>query len=420
VDDRDLVRDLGRLIKGEVVVADLTQAAEKEGFESFSELCEARLPAQLARVRIALRDMIARIDRWRRREIGRKELQAWADELYHVSFNHRIGYEPRSEELVTTALSAIAIVANERLFPNAAKTQRCLEYVRACLLRRKRLHLRNIFLRIFEDIEVAHLANKHLGHEGEDDDEERPPFLATPRPEVGEPDPDDITSRWCDVVLLDRPFEEGRDIFTGYDWMMAFTVTSASLYDAERSAEAEFGAELDRELGRAHMGPEKAGAPKPALKRPEAPEPRTPAPEGHVAPASEAPAKADAAAASAKEPAKANAPASEAAPPGRKGSDARRTRPTPREPGPVVDRIPALQRLVPNFDFERWKPRYLYDGDGIAEIVLDAPRIGPAEVKYATKLFCLANRVRAAFLDGEAIKTLLVKPGAGRAARRAG
>ena len=91
-----------------------------------------------------------------------------------------------------------------------------------------------------------------------------------------------------------------------------------------------------------------------------------------------------------------------------------RIRPTPRDDGEEIDRIPALRRLVPNFDFAKWKPRYLYDGDGIAEIVLETERIGPAEVRYATKLFCIANRVRSAFLDGEAIKTLVVRPGAGK------
>ncbi|RME73853.1 MAG: hypothetical protein D6776_06300 [Planctomycetota bacterium] len=84
------------------------------------------------------------------------------------------------------------------------------------------------------------------------------------------------------------------------------------------------------------------------------------------------------------------------------------------------DRVPALRRRVPNFAFDRYAPRYLVDGDGIAEIVLEAPSIGPAERVYATKLFALVNRLRCVRLDGEPLRTLVVHPGGGRTCRRAG
>jgi hypothetical protein len=85
-----------------------------------------------------------------------------------------------------------------------------------------------------------------------------------------------------------------------------------------------------------------------------------------------------------------------------------------------ADRVPVLQNMVPNFAFDRYNPRYMQDTDGIAEIVLEADSIGPAEVEYATKLFALVNRLRAVWLDGQPLRTLLVHPGDGGSRRRAG
>jgi hypothetical protein len=371
VDERDLYRDLGRMIRGELPSAEVRRLCSREGFKSFSELCETRLPEDLGRVRIGTRDVLARIDAFRRRGIDLPELWFWADELYNISFNHRIAYESRAEELITGALSAISVVANERLFPNREKTQRNLEYIRACLLRRRKLQLRNIFMRIFEDLEVAHLANKHAGEE-------------SPEEPGGEPDD---ASRWADVVLLDHPYREGKDIYVDYNWMIAFTVTARSLYEEERAEDAAADVDLDR-------GHEEGGICPDCERERRA---REAGPEG--------------------------APLEFGVPGWRDADEAGeeltdavrpRIRPTPREDGEEIDRVPALRRLVPNFDYERLKPRYLHDGDGIAEIVLETDRIGPAEIRYAVKLFCIANRIRAALLDGGAVKTLVVRPGAGK------
>jgi hypothetical protein len=425
VDERDLLRDLSRLVRGELSSADAARAAEREGYPSFAALCEARLPEALPRVKIGTREVLARIERYRKRGIELRELQAWADQLARVTFHHQVALEARCEDLVASSLSALAVVANERLFPNRSKAERSLEVVRACLLRRRKLQLRNIFLRIFEDLDVAHLANKHAAELALDDgldDEGGRGFSSeeaggaeggsgssgegagAPDTHVGggdgdgDGDDEDGRSRWADVVLLDAPFDASRDIFTGYEWLVAFTVTARSLYEEERRAEGA-GDDVMEDAAEDSAPPPEAEA------RPALPDAGAAAPGAGPEAESAGPAPAPSL-----EPALAS---------GRRG--ARRIRPAPREAGPLHDRVPALRRLVPNFDFESKKPCYLYDGDGIAEIVLDVPRIGPAEVRYATKLFCLANRVRTAFLDGESVKTLLVRPGAGRAReRRAG
>jgi hypothetical protein len=358
MDEREIYRDLSRMIRGEITSAEAKRLAEREGFPSFSELCGTRLPEHLAKVRIGTRDLLARLDHYRRRASDLRELWSWADELYNISFNHRIAYEPRSEDLIVAALSAISVVANERLFPNREKTARALEYIRACLLKRRKFRVRNIFLRIFEDLERANLATRIAAEEASGE---------------GEP------PRWADVVLLDRPFDAEADIDLDYNWMIAFTVTTRELYEEER-AESASG-------GEAEAAPEELGA---ALAGGEA---------------GDRDLRLDVL--GSREADRENAPSERPAvrPPA--------LRPTPRAEGEEVDRVPALRRLVPNFDFATFSPRYLYDGDGIAEIVLHAPSIGAEEVRYAAKLFCLANRVRRCELDGEPLKTLVVKPGAG-------
>jgi hypothetical protein len=376
VEERELYRDLARMIKGELTSADVKRLVSREGFQSFSELCETRLPEDLGKVRIGTRDILTRIDAYRRKQIEIFELWYWADELYNISFNHRIAYEPRAEELITGALSAISVIANDRLFPNPQKTQRSLEYIRACLLRRRKLHLRNIFMRIFEDLEVAHLANKHAGED---------------EPAAGDAGADgevDDASRWADVVLLDRPYERGKDIYVDYNWMIAFTVTARSLYEEERAEDASADVDMDAGTGGVCPDCERERRRTEAEANGEGPAPAFPVPGWKDADADDD-----------------DLPEIVARP---------RIRPTPREDGEEIDRVPALRRLVPNFDFERLKPRYLYDGDGIAEIVLETERIGPAEIRYAAKLFCIANRIRGALLDGGPLKTLVVKPGVGK------
>ncbi|GIW71061.1 MAG: hypothetical protein KatS3mg102_0603 [Planctomycetota bacterium] len=184
---------------------------------------------------------------------------------------------------------------------------------------------------------MAHLVDRYAEElvepeETADDDEEpegirRWERLSERGRSEGEPP---LERRWTDVVMIDRPFRFDQDVLAEANWVIAFSVYTAELWQED---EAEAAA---------------AGAPR-----------------------------------------------------------ARRR-----------DRVPALQRLVPNFDFARYRPRYCYDVDGIAEIVLETPQIGRAEVVYATKLFALANRVREVWLDGEPVKTLLVRPGAGERRRR--
>ncbi len=352
MDEKELIRDLARLIRGELTSGELRRLAKREGCASFSELCEARLPEDLLRLRIGTRDLLAWIDRYRRRAIDLRELWTWADELYNISFNHRIAYEPRSEDLIVGTLSAISVICNEGLFPDRAKAGRGLEYIRACLMRRRKFHLRNIFLRIFEDLPVAHLANKHLDDDADDEDEGH---LGAGEG-VGDADGDGEAggSCWADVVLLDRPFDAEKGIATDYNWLIAFTVATTDLHEQELAADAE------EEESKDERGAD--GADGRADDEDEADE---------------------------------------------RGGEAR-LRGRPRYP--AVDRVPALRRLAPNFDFERFHPRYLCDSDGIAEILLDSERIGPAEMRYAAKLFCLANRIGRCFLDGERVPTLVSRP----------
>jgi hypothetical protein len=366
--DREIYRDLSKLIRGELATSELKRLARREGFKTFSELCASRLPEDLGRVRVSPRDVLGRIERFRRGAIDLRELWSWADEVYNISFNHRIAYEPRSEELVTAALSALSVVANGRLFPNLRKTARGLEYLRACLMRRRKIQLRNLFMRAFEDLERVHLKTR---------------LLETGAAEAGV---EEEAPRWADVVLLDRPFEAGGEL-SEYGWVIAFTVTARSLYEEERAHDEALEAgklpdgwicpQCEREQRRQE---EASG---------DEATPRFDLPDWRAENESES-----------EEPRAAPAPP--------------RPRPTPRDGGEDVDRIRAIRRLVPNFATAEHNPSYLHDGDGIAEVVLDAEHIGPAEVRYAAKLFCIANRIREASLDGEPVKTLVVKPGTGR------
>lgn len=353
LDERNLLRELARMVRGDLPALELRQMAEGEGYGCVAEMCEARLPEDLRRLRIGAADLLARIDAWRRGRVELRELCAWADELYNVSFNHRITYERHGEDRITSALSALSLIGNEGLFPAGPKTARGVEYVRSCLQRRREIEVSTIFARIFLDLERAHLACK--GEPGEALGERAGGGGAGGRE----------LDRWADVVLLDAPYEAGRDVYADYDWMVAFTVTTASLYDEERARDA-------------------AGL---AVEAAEGPGPR-PAPDARDGGASAAEGAATPAAGAALRF------------PGRI--------PPPR--ADEVDRVPLLRRLCPNFSFDRYRPRYLNDQDGIAEIVLDAERIGRDEVRYATRLFCLANRIRVCRLDGEPVKTLVLRP----------
>jgi len=66
--------------------------------------------------------------------------------------------------------------------------------------------------------------------------------------------------------------------------------------------------------------------------------------------------------------------------------------------------------LAPNFDFERYKPQAYRDHDGVLEIVLDAPSIGPRELSYAAKLFALVHRTGRIYFEGKRLPTLSVRP----------
>lgn len=77
----------------------------------------------------------------------------------------------------------------------------------------------------------------------------------------------------------------------------------------------------------------------------------------------------------------------------------------------ALDLVRALEQSAPNFEFSRHRPSYVHSSQGVAEIVLEARRIGPKEVAYATKLFALANRVSSCFLDGKRVATLVVESG---------
>lgn len=353
MNERELYRDLSRMIRGELLSSELRTMAQSAGYHSFAELCESQLPETIERVSITLKDVVTRIDGFRSGAIDLDEVWSWADELYNISYNHKIAYEPEQEEPVLTALSVLSVVCNRRLFPLEGRTAHTLERVRSSLARRGEVLLRQVFLRAFEDLPEAHLAIKSpdadamRDGEEEDDEEESPPSFLDPGPfeplaSVGgddDEDEDNTSERWADVVLLDGPFDEDGELSSGYNWVIAFAVLTRDLYDEELKGEDE------------------------------------------------------------------------EAPP---DSRARR-----RVAPPSRDRVPTLRRLVPNFDFDRMRPLFSFDSDGIGEIVLDVPTIGLPEVRYATKLFALHNRIPRVTLNGERVKTLAVRsPKRARRSRR--
>ncbi len=348
---REIARTLSRLIRGEVSSAQALRMARRAGFDSFAQLCGIRLGNGRKRVRLSRCHLLERIERHRRGALGVDELWRWADELYHVGVADGIRFVPREATLVSTALAVLSVICNRRLFPDAGKRKHQLEVLRRALIRGGGLRLDRVFARAFEDLPEAHLVDRY-GERAEADAEpgEATPFGALsfelPRFEfeaaaqradalLGDEEPERGAGRsWTDVVMIDRPQRGGADALADANWVIAFTVYTAKLYE-------------HHELLRCLEGD---------------------------------------------------------------GITSRR-----------ADRIPLLERRVPNFAFARYRPRYLQDSDGIAEIVLEAQRIGPEEVAYAAKLFALVNRIRNVWLDGKPLRTLLVHPGTGgRRRRRAG
>jgi hypothetical protein len=70
---------------------------------------------------------------------------------------------------------------------------------------------------------------------------------------------------------------------------------------------------------------------------------------------------------------------------------------------PENDQASLLREAFPELTASGPVFEYWIDGAGLAEVVLDAPRIGRDEVLFATRLFCLRNGVRRATLDGRRI-----------------
>ena len=70
---------------------------------------------------------------------------------------------------------------------------------------------------------------------------------------------------------------------------------------------------------------------------------------------------------------------------------------------PENDQAPLLRESFPALAASGPSFEYWIDGAGLAEVVLDTPRIGRDEVLFATRLFCLGNGVRKATLDGRRI-----------------
>ncbi|MHC4391833.1 MAG: hypothetical protein ACYS22_11045 [Planctomycetota bacterium] len=345
MNERELCRDLSRLIRGQLKSNDLKRIAKRNGFESFAGLCESVLPEKVTSVRLTTHDMISRLDRFQTGEINLHELWFWADELYNVSFNHRISYEPGQAELIEASLSVLSVICNRSLFPAPRLLDKVVRYVRLCLEQKKPLELRNVFRHAFEDLPVAHLAVKAHDLDIDDPGEDVYSFTDVDTSaldavdEGGAGDPMSPESQWAEVVLLDGPFDaENDDLGTQYNWVIAFTVMTARLYDDEITDEAQLAADEAAQAGQAGQ------------------------------------------------PAEAKAPAP-----------------------PPEDRIAELRALVPNFNFDRYKARFHHDEDGLAEVILDHETIGPAEVRYAVKLFAMANRIDEVQLEGRRVKTLCVR-----------
>jgi hypothetical protein len=75
---------------------------------------------------------------------------------------------------------------------------------------------------------------------------------------------------------------------------------------------------------------------------------------------------------------------------------------------PENDQAPFLRETFPSLTASGPAFEYWIDGAGLAEVVLDTPRIGSDEVFFATRLFCLRNGVRGATLDGRRISWVRV------------
>jgi len=70
---------------------------------------------------------------------------------------------------------------------------------------------------------------------------------------------------------------------------------------------------------------------------------------------------------------------------------------------PENDQAPFLRETFTSLTDSGPSFEYWIDGAGLAEVVLDTPRIGRDEVLFATRLFCLRNGVRKATLNGRRI-----------------
>ncbi len=373
MEPRRLERQLHRVIRGELRSADIQRLAEREGFRSFSELCESSLPETLREIRLDEETVLQRLRAFLAGELELFELWFWADELYHISYNHEVSYAPRTEDLITSALSAIGIVANDRIFMRADKIETYLAYVAACLERGRRIRVPDLFATIFDGLPLVHLA-----HKKEPTD-----------------DPDDEPRRWADVVILDRQFSDELDLYLDYNWLVAFSVRAG---DPEPFSESAFEVEELPELPELGTLPSSLGELPPWLDL-DAGLDLGDLDVGDL----------DVDRAPARGPFPAGGASSAQAPTRRRPR--RRRRP---DEIPFADRtdgddlIQRCRDAAPNFDLERYRPRYRLDDDGLGEITLATEAIGPAELVYATKLFCLANRVRVCWLDGRRVKTIAV------------
>ena len=70
---------------------------------------------------------------------------------------------------------------------------------------------------------------------------------------------------------------------------------------------------------------------------------------------------------------------------------------------PENDQAHFLLERYPRLGTSHFAFQYFVDEAGLAEIVLDTDRIGPAELEFSLRLFCLRNGVRRATLDGRCV-----------------
>lgn len=371
---RNLERQLRRVILGEMKSAEIQQVAEREGFCSFSDLCESSLPETLRAIRLTETTLVDRLRACLSGHLELFELWFWADELYHISHNHMISYAPHSEELIGSALSAISIVANDRIFTRLDRTRIYLKHIVRCLERHRQLTSRDILATIFDGLPVVHLAHK------------REPQAASTS---GHP-------AWSDTVILDRPFADGLDLYLDYNWLVALTIRTQALDDQLRSTEAlRLEAATDTSLPdlsapTAQTAAEHLPPPWMLDGRDEPPaRHRTPLQHVPISPTTQPMQRS-------------------CAQPQHQGLKRRCFAPFAKLLS-ESDLLERCQRRAPNFRFDRYRPSYRLDRDGIGEIILDAPHIGPDERAYATKLFCIANRVPGCYLDGQRLNTIVAE-----------